>query len=103
MVERTYEEQLSEALDLQLLDLIKNGRVVLDGEGIPILGPDGCPMRKQPTAADFGQALKRLASGGKQVPVAAGAANEIRKAMESGELKLSGGGKLPPVDQDDVA
>lgn len=100
MADKTFEEQLSEALDLQLLDLIKNGRVVLDGEGIPILGPDGLPMRKQPTAADFGQALKRLATGGKQAPVAAGAAEEIRKAMQSGELKLTNHGRLPPANED---
>jgi hypothetical protein len=82
---------------------MKNGRIVTDKDGIPICDHEGKPLRKQPTAADFGQALKRLAASGQKLPVAGGAAEEIRKAMDSGELKLAGGGKLPPITEEDVA
>lgn len=101
----TYEEKLAKAVDDLLLDLIKNGREVLDKEGCPILDPmTGEPVRKKATAADIREAVKRVAASGNKAPVGAGAVEEIRKAMESGELKLAGGGRLPPaVDEEEVA
>jgi len=52
--------RLDAALDEALLDLIANGRVVLDNEGRPVLDEDGQPLRRQPTAADLQAARARL-------------------------------------------
>jgi hypothetical protein len=55
---------LDEALDEVLLDVIRNGRIVLDKHGDPVLGDDGKPMRVPPSAADLSVVVRRLHSLG---------------------------------------
>lgn len=80
---------LSDAVDVLLLDLIKNGREVLDTNGLPVLDENGKPVRRQASAADIAQAINRL----KQTGIASAglpgtALDNLRKAVEDGSLKF---------------
>lgn len=86
---------LSEAVDRLLLDLIQNGREVLDTNGLPILDSDGKPLRKKATAADIAQARGRLKDVGSLEP--SSALDNLRRAVDNGSLKLT---PLPPIDDE---
>lgn len=54
------QRQLADEVDAGLLDLIKNGRELLDAEGNPVVDSKGVPVRKRASAQDYMAALRRL-------------------------------------------
>ncbi len=54
-------EQLAASLDAQLLEQLSNGVIVIDGKGAAVMGSDGKPLRRQPSAALLVAAQRRLA------------------------------------------
>jgi hypothetical protein len=54
------QEALSDSLDEALLDIIKNGQIVLDADGNAILDAARQPVRMRPSAAYFQAAITRL-------------------------------------------
>lgn len=54
--------RIAEALDHRILKLIAEGRECVDPTtGAPVVGDDGKPVRKEPTAGDLGAATKWVA------------------------------------------
>jgi hypothetical protein len=53
-------DQIGEALDRQLLDILTHGVIVIGSNGLPVIGDDGKPLRKPPSAAILGQARQRV-------------------------------------------
>lgn len=80
----------------------KNWLPLCDGEGNPILRPDGSYYLKPPPAAYYGQAIKRLG----QLGVVSDPSNKDSAASQlwaaaRKRLKLTGTDALPPMSEDD--
>lgn len=93
-----------QSANAELIDRILHD-VLVNGEE-KIL-PDGSRVRVTPSAAMLKAAMERGKQLGMQSPTGHGRAAddlaETVRRMESGSLKFTGGGRLPPVSTEDDA
>jgi hypothetical protein len=58
---KTRPRRIAQALDRQLLDLLEHGEIVADkSTGMPLIGEDGQPIRRPPSAALLTAGIRRL-------------------------------------------
>jgi hypothetical protein len=58
--EKNLHDKLRYHTDMQLLNLIRHGRPVFDGNNMPVLDDQGNQLRQPPTGSDIANAIKRL-------------------------------------------
>jgi hypothetical protein len=75
------------------MDLLQNGAILEDAAGNPIMGPDGQPLRRLPTAAEFGQIRQFLKDNNIDEEAAEGSA--------VGELAAKAAKPLPKFEDDE--
>lgn len=84
---RPVHQRLQEAVEKQLLDIVKNGRPAFDANGAPVLDDDGRHLRRPASAADLKAAISYLSMVGVTKGNDPGGDSELRRIVAQAQAR----------------
>ncbi len=106
--EKSAAELMNEMADAEMLDWLRNGRVIYGPDHSPVLDQWGKPMRRGLSSSEMNTIVKRLSQIGMPKGMSTGErlANDARNRIASGKLRFGEdvirSGKMPPLILEDT-